>query len=228
MMIRGHVEARPWKPQDLLDDLQKMIDEEPDAYLNDRRTTLCTARDYLKEYFNTYLPEQKKAIDSGLPLHYYPVYRKALRDLKDGIEKVGDGFKRYSMNNWKGMMAVIDMVLADPEKLMYSASLEGYEIPEPYITKFRAWQRKQKEKLEAERNAKDSDQAQKEMEIEAIKAIKNLFPTAEYIERIKNSNIVGIGNSENGWIADINNALFPSLKPGDYIDISSACRRFRL
>lgn len=65
-------------------------------------------------------------------------------------------------------------------------------------------------------------------EIEAIKAIKNLFPTAEYVEHIKNSDIVGIGNSENGWIADINNALFPSLKPGDYIDISSACRRFRL
>lgn len=89
MMIKGHVDARPWKPQDLIDDLQKMIDEEPDAYLNDRCTTLCTARDYLKEYFNTYLPEQKKAIDNGLPLHYYPVYRKALRDLKDGIEKVG-------------------------------------------------------------------------------------------------------------------------------------------
>lgn len=67
-----------------------------------------------------------------------------------------------------------------------------------------------------------------DMEIEAIKAIKNLFPTAEYIERIKNSDIVGISNSENGWIADINNTLFPSLKPGDYIDISSACRRFKL
>lgn len=40
MMIRGHVEARPWKPQDLLDDLQKMIDEEPDAYLNDRNGEL--------------------------------------------------------------------------------------------------------------------------------------------------------------------------------------------
>lgn len=163
MMIKGHVDARPWKPQDLIDDLQKMIDEEPDAYLNDRCTTLCTARDYLKEYFNTYLPEQKKAIDNGLPLHYYPVYRKALRDLKDGIEKVGDGFKMYSMNNWKGMIAVIDMVLADPEKLMYSASLEGYEVPEPYLTKFRAWQKKQKEKLEAERNAKSSGQVQKEM-----------------------------------------------------------------
>ena len=43
-----------------------------------------------------------------------------------------------------------------------------------------------------------------------------------------NYDIVGIGNSENGWIADINNTLFPSLKPGDYIDISSACRRFKL
>lgn len=32
MMIKGHIEARPWKPQDLLDDLQKMIDEEPDTY----------------------------------------------------------------------------------------------------------------------------------------------------------------------------------------------------
>ena len=43
--------ARPWQPQDLLDDLQLLIDEEPDSYLNDRRTTLCMARDFLKEYF---------------------------------------------------------------------------------------------------------------------------------------------------------------------------------
>lgn len=46
------VEARPWNPSDLIDDLQKMIDEEPDRYLNDRRTTLCMARDYLKKYFD--------------------------------------------------------------------------------------------------------------------------------------------------------------------------------
>lgn len=45
------IEARPWKPQDLLDDLQSIIDEEPDSYMNTRRTTLCMARDYLKEYF---------------------------------------------------------------------------------------------------------------------------------------------------------------------------------
>jgi len=43
--------ARPWRPQDLLDDLQLMIDDEPDRYLNDRRTTPCMARDFLKEHF---------------------------------------------------------------------------------------------------------------------------------------------------------------------------------
>lgn len=45
------IEKRPWRPQDLLDDLQSIIDEEPDRYLNTRRSTLCMARDYLKEYF---------------------------------------------------------------------------------------------------------------------------------------------------------------------------------
>lgn len=43
--------SRPWEPQDLIDDLQMLIDEEPDNYLNFRRTTMCTARDYLKEHF---------------------------------------------------------------------------------------------------------------------------------------------------------------------------------
>lgn len=45
------IEARPWKPQDLLDDLQEIIDEEPDSYMNTRRTTLCMALDYLKDHF---------------------------------------------------------------------------------------------------------------------------------------------------------------------------------
>lgn len=44
--------ARPWQPQDLIDDLQSIIDEECDNYLNTRRTTLCMARDYLKEHFS--------------------------------------------------------------------------------------------------------------------------------------------------------------------------------
>ena len=43
----------PWKPQDLLDDLQAVIDEEPDIYPNWRRVTLCEARDYLKEFFQS-------------------------------------------------------------------------------------------------------------------------------------------------------------------------------
>ena len=46
------IEARPWRPQDLLDDLQGIIDEEPDNYLNTRRTTLEMALAYLKEHFS--------------------------------------------------------------------------------------------------------------------------------------------------------------------------------
>lgn len=50
-MSETRIVSRPWRPQDLIDDLQLMIDEEPDLYLNDRRTTLCMARDYLKSFF---------------------------------------------------------------------------------------------------------------------------------------------------------------------------------
>lgn len=89
-----------------------------------------------------------------LPLQYYSAYRKALRDLKAAIEKTGHHLRYYGMNNSKGIVAIIDMVLQDPGKLMYTASLEGYEIPEPYLTKFRKWQRKQKAELEAMRNGK--------------------------------------------------------------------------
>ena len=45
------LKARPWTPQDLLDDLQLMIDEQPDSYMNVERQTLCTAKAYLEEYF---------------------------------------------------------------------------------------------------------------------------------------------------------------------------------
>ena len=45
------VVSRPFEPQDLIDDLQMLIDEEPNLYLNDRRATLCMAQAYLKEHF---------------------------------------------------------------------------------------------------------------------------------------------------------------------------------
>lgn len=48
-----NIVAKPWEPQDLLDDLQLMIDELPDSYTHGDRTTLCMARDYLKLYFQT-------------------------------------------------------------------------------------------------------------------------------------------------------------------------------
>ena len=45
--------CRPWKFQDLLDDLQDMIDEEPDTYMNTRRETLCMAKGYLEEFYQS-------------------------------------------------------------------------------------------------------------------------------------------------------------------------------
>ena len=45
------IEARPWRPQDLLDDLQDIINEAGDHYHNSWLTTLMMARDYLKEHF---------------------------------------------------------------------------------------------------------------------------------------------------------------------------------
>ena len=63
-------------------------------------------------------------------------------------------------------------------------------------------------------------------EIEMLKAIKLLFPTAEFIERIKESGVVGVGNNQDGWIADINNSLFPTLNPGESINIKNALLKY--
>lgn len=52
-MAEFKIVARQWQPQDLIDDLQMMIDKEPDSITNGRRTTLCMARDYLKDFFAT-------------------------------------------------------------------------------------------------------------------------------------------------------------------------------
>lgn len=59
-----------------------------------------------------------------------------------------------------------------------------------------------------------------------LKAIKLLFPTAEFIERIKESGVVGVGNNQDGWIADINNSLFPTLNPGESINIKNALLKY--
>lgn len=45
--------ARPWEFQDLLDDLEYMIDEEPNTYLNERRHTLCMAKGFLEDAYKS-------------------------------------------------------------------------------------------------------------------------------------------------------------------------------
>lgn len=59
-------------------------------------------------------------------------------------------------------------------------------------------------------------------EIEALKAIKLIIPKAEYVEKIGSSDIVGVGNKQDGWLMDIDNSLFPSLEPGTSINIGFA------
>ncbi len=87
-MPNTRIVARPWIPQDLIDDLQGIIDEECDNYLNTRRTTLCMARDYLKEHF---------AKDNNVPSKWIPVterlpeaYKLVLAVCKSGKIFVGE------------------------------------------------------------------------------------------------------------------------------------------
>lgn len=65
-----NIVARPWEPQDLIDDLQMIIDEEPINYLNSRCATLCMARDYLKEHF---AEPRWISVEERLPEPYHTV-----------------------------------------------------------------------------------------------------------------------------------------------------------
>lgn len=67
-----NIESRPWTLQDLLDNLQKMIVEEPDDYCNERRWTLCTARGYLKQYLMQ--PDEPLTLEQLREMIGEPVY----------------------------------------------------------------------------------------------------------------------------------------------------------
>lgn len=45
------LKSKPWEPKDLLDDIQELIDEEPNNYLNHVRNVLCEAHDFLESFF---------------------------------------------------------------------------------------------------------------------------------------------------------------------------------
>lgn len=85
--------------------------------------------------------------DNNMPLYCYRIYRKALRDIRNALEKCESGLKIYGMNNIKGCIAAIDMALTDIEILSETQSLEGYAIPEFYLKKYRKKiEKKKKEK----------------------------------------------------------------------------------
>lgn len=58
-----------------------------------------------------------------------------------------------------------------------------------------------------------------EQEVELAKAISKLFPGAKYIERVRESNILGISGEIEAWIADIDSSLFPGIKSGQAVTL---------
>lgn len=58
-----------------------------------------------------------------------------------------------------------------------------------------------------------------EQEVELFKAIHTLYSQAKYVERIKDSGVIGLSNNTCGWITDIDKDLFPSLRPGETVKL---------
>ena len=58
-----------------------------------------------------------------------------------------------------------------------------------------------------------------EQEVELFRAIQMFYPKAEYVERIKDSGVIGLSNNTCGWITDIDKDLFPSLRPGESVKL---------
>lgn len=58
-----------------------------------------------------------------------------------------------------------------------------------------------------------------EQEVELFRAIQVLYPKAEYVERIKDSGVIGLSNNTCGWITDIDKDLFQALCPGESVKL---------
>ena len=58
-----------------------------------------------------------------------------------------------------------------------------------------------------------------QQEVELFRAIQVLYPKAEYVERIKDSGVIGLSNNTCGWIMDIDKDLFQALRPGESVKL---------
>lgn len=84
--------VKPWSPQDLIDDLQELIDEQPDMYLNHTRHVLCQARDFLKSFF---AQDWVKMTDERKPKHNQLCFiRYVFPD--------GELYPCYGVEQWSG------------------------------------------------------------------------------------------------------------------------------
>lgn len=57
-----------------------------------------------------------------------------------------------------------------------------------------------------------------QQEVELVKAIRVLFPKATFLERVS-CGTLGISNNAEGWMAEIDSDLFPSIKSGQSVTL---------
>jgi hypothetical protein len=116
-MADAKIIARPWQPQDLIDDLQGIIDEECDNYLNTRRTTLCMARDYLKEHF----AEQQ----------WIPVAERLPEENERVLVYHDDGVIRFGINKCGFADVVSTLYLQNHHRTCFSKVTHWMPLPQP-------------------------------------------------------------------------------------------------
>ena len=63
-------------------------------------------------------------------------------------------------------------------------------------------------------------------DIKILENIRVLFPNAEYVERAKETDILGLSNNHDGWICDIDSKLLPSILSGESINIEKEIQGF--
>ena len=65
-----------------------------------------------------------------------------------------------------------------------------------------------------------------ENDIKILENIKVLFPEAEYVERVRETDILGLSNNLDGWICDIDPKLLPGILSGESISIEKEIKEF--
>ena len=88
-------------------------------------------------------PKDKK---NEVPAMYQYIYCQALQELRAAIKEHGDVLTLFGFGRWQDMVGLLDVILENPDYLMYNKNLELYEFPDKYKTRYKEKQKKRKQK----------------------------------------------------------------------------------